>query len=180
MFEYLLFLCVSFCIKPIWKYLLLPLLFIFLSTVQQTQNWVLVIMVSEKKLSIDQLDSPLIGEIASLLYQKSHALFSRTNKRILAACNSPNRLREVSLDDDDIMILFMFPNCVGTDYSTINLSNYHSVEHLRISLHKFSQLQWNESVVVGRHLKSLTIETTAIGHSCPSDESIYDAATFEF
>ena len=104
-------------------------------------------MASEEKFSFDQFDPSLIGEIASLLDQKSYSLLMRTNKLIFIACTSPNRLRKISLNGEDADI----------DYAAINMSSFHSIEVLQLSLHEFSELSWDESTIVGRHLKSLNI-----------------------
>ena len=91
------------------------------------------------------LSSALIGEIGSLLDQKSHTRFSRCCRDIHIACESPFcTLRSLSL--------------LGTDsYERVNLQRYAQIRSLRLDVNLFQHLPLPSSGIVCRSLSTLTL-----------------------
>ena len=56
---------------------------------------------SSAKYCIDDLPSPIIGEISSYLKQRSYSSFTRCNRIIFIITNSPNRLTQIDIATHD-------------------------------------------------------------------------------
>ena len=75
---------------------------------------------------VDELPSPLIGEIASYSSQRSYARFSRTNRSIFVSTNAPNRLTKLLLKRTN-------------SYKTTKLQHHPHLTHLILDIDKFRE-----------------------------------------
>ena len=76
-------------------------------------------------ISITDLPCCLVGEIASNLDQSDYRAFSNTNRKHFVDCNSPNRLKEMYLDQN-------------SRYQKLGLQNFHQIEYLGFPLHRIT------------------------------------------
>ena len=76
--------------------------------------------------NLDKMPKAIIGHIASWLQQSDYSHFEQANRSIFIGCNAPNMLKALDLR-----------LCV--DYSSINLSKFHSLRYLKIDIDKFDQ-----------------------------------------
>ena len=84
--------------------------------------------------TIQNLPSPVVGEIASSLPQKYYARFSTTNQQIYVDCQSPNRLYKLSLSN--------------SSNDTVALGNYPKIEFLILPLRLISV--WDNNLISNR------------------------------
>ena len=90
-------------------------------------------------MKMDELPSPIIGEIASFLSQKEYALFSRCNRSVFTSSNSPNTLQQLS----------MF-RMSGMDYSHVQLQNYPQIKSLTFLTSKFNTITLPSNTICNR------------------------------
>ena len=81
---------------------------------------------NHSQMKFNDIPSPLVGEIASYLHQKTYAGFSRTSRKVFVSCNSPNTLRNMDLTK-------------VTDYTAIRLEQFPHLNHLVFNLKRISQ-----------------------------------------
>ena len=119
-----------------------------------------------KPVTMLSLSSSLIGEIGSLLDQKSHMRFSRCSRDLHIGCESPCTLRSLSL--------------LGTDsYERVNLQRYAQIGSLRLDVNLFQHLPLPSRGIVCRSLSTLTLRNGDVRHN-PDLNSLLQCSAIDF
>ena len=119
-----------------------------------------------KPVTMLSLSSALIGEIGSLLDQKSHMRFSRCSRDIYIGCECPCTLRSLSL--------------LGTDtYDRVDFRRYAQIRSLQLDVNQFPQLQLPSTGIVCRSLSALTLRNGDGQHN-PDLTSLLQCTAIDF
>lgn len=96
------------------------------------------------KYKLDSLSSLLIGETGSYLTQNDYISLSLVNRATYIGCNLPNRLTMIDLS-------------ISSKYSSIALTKYSSLTHLKLNLSKFNQFKLTPYNPILPNLRSLSL-----------------------